>query len=201
MKTSRMSTPLVVLVLVLAAVILPVVVGHARKLLAQDIEKSLDIERYPNEPFLLVELKVSDKSIKSKIAPRQRRGDEGLDNVKFKESPEWFRRVSITLRNTSDKPITGLQAYLYFKVPGSITLFGVGLDASTKLKRGVIEPGDEVDLTVGDRRWNLTADILKQHGADVNLAAVTLSIERVWFSKDLQWSKGHLLRRDSREWL
>ena len=197
MKTSRISTPLVVLVLVLATVILPGIIGHARKLLVQDSEKSLEIERYPNEPFSLVDLKVSERSIKNKIALTQRRGANGLDNAKFKDQDDWFKRVWITLRNTSDKPIIGVQAYLYFKIPGYSTLFRVSLEASTKLKRGLIEPGDEVDLRVSGQRWGYTAGILERHGADATRAVVTLSIDTIWFTNDLQWTKGHLMRRDA----
>ncbi len=185
------------LVLMLITAFLFYSIGQANRSQAQDAEKSLDIERYPNEPFSLIDLKVSEQSIKSKIALKQRRGEEGLDNVRFKEREDWFKRVWIRLRNTSNKPISGVQAYLYFKVPGAPMQFRVGLEASTSLKRGVVEPGDEVDLKVSDQRWSYTADMLRQHGADVNLAAVTLSIERVWFTKDLQWTKGHLIRRDA----
>ena len=55
----------------------------AASAVSQNTEKSLDIERYPNEPLELVDLKVSERSIKNMIGVRSRRDSEGLDNVKF----------------------------------------------------------------------------------------------------------------------
>jgi hypothetical protein len=54
-----------------------------------------------------------------------------------------------------------------------------------------VEPGEEVELKVSEQRWNFTAEILKKHGADANLAAVTLSTDIVVFSDGLQWNRGH----------
>jgi len=163
---------------------------------AQDEQRSIEIERYPNEPLSLVDLKVSGHSITPNIAPRYRNKGHGLDDAKFKDTEGWFRRVRILLRNTSGKPITGLQAYLYFKIPGSPVQFRLGLEATSIEKGGRVEPGAEVVLTVSDERWHITSEIIKQYGADVNLATVTLAIDSVWFTKDLQWSKGHMLYRE-----
>jgi hypothetical protein len=195
MNSPRLNTLFVGLV-VLVTGLLVYPLGTASKSPAQDAEKSLDIERYPDEPLELVDLKIGDQSVKHKIAIKRRRDSEGLDEVRFHETDEWFRRVWVRLRNTSGKPITGLEAGLYFKVDGAPVLFRVGLDASTSLKRGVVEPGEEVELKVSEQRWNYTANNLKKHGADANLAAVTLVIEMVAFSDDLMWHKGHLVHRD-----
>jgi hypothetical protein len=99
MKNSRLG--ILTIVFLVGTGLLVGTIGHARRSRAQDADKSLDIERYPNEPLSLVELKVSDQSVKSKIATKLRSGDEGLDNVKFKDQTDWFKRVSIRLRNTS----------------------------------------------------------------------------------------------------
>src|SRR5713101_2629188 len=63
-------------------------IGQARKSAAQDVEKSLDIERFPDEPLKLVELKIGDDSIKSaiKVKSRDRVNHWGIDNVKFREN-------------------------------------------------------------------------------------------------------------------
>ena len=63
MKSSRI-TLLVVLVLVTATVLLPVLVGHASKSFVQDSERTLDIERYPNEPLELIDIKIGEQHIK-----------------------------------------------------------------------------------------------------------------------------------------
>jgi hypothetical protein len=195
MNPPRLKTLFVALV-VLVTGLLVYSLGHASRSTAQDAEKSLDIERYPNEPLELVDLKIGDQSVKNKIAVKVRKGEEGLDNVKFRDSDEWFKRMRITLVNVSGKTVVGMRAYLYFKVPNTQTLFSVQLARSKHLQLAALEPGAEVDLIVTDQLWSPIANLLKQSGADVNLAAVTFSVENVMFSDGLQWNRGHMLRGD-----
>ena len=79
---------------------------------AQEPEKALEIERYPDEPLQLVNLRIGTQSLKEHI--RQKFKDPksklGLDRVSFKEKDDWFKRVSVTLRNTSTRPIYGIGA-------------------------------------------------------------------------------------------
>jgi hypothetical protein len=49
------------------------VVAHTSPI--QDADKTLDIERYPDEPLELVELKIGDQPIKDKIATKWRHDD------------------------------------------------------------------------------------------------------------------------------
>lgn len=196
MKNSRAIVLFAPLLIFLATGFVLAPFGQAANSAGQDADKSLDIERYPNEPLELVELKVGEQAIKNKITIKFRRNDEGLDSVTFKERDGWFRRIRVRMRNTSGKPIVGVRAHLYFKPPGSQTLFSVDLNASTELKQGLLEPDAEVDLAVVEQRWNLTADILKQHAVDPDLASVTLSVENVAFRDGLQWHKGHIVHRD-----
>jgi hypothetical protein len=197
----KYSRPTVVFVSFAAVGLLFTYIGHARKSSAQEADKSLDIERYANEPLELVDLKVSEQSIKSKIKVKHRNGDqgrEGLDKVEFQDQHDWFKRVRIRLRNVSGKPIVALQAYLYFKPTPAQDRFSVSLVSSKRLGLGgaALGPGDEIELTVNEQSWSMTASILRQYGVDANLGSVTLSEDIVAFSDDLQWSKGHLLHRD-----
>jgi hypothetical protein len=106
------------------------------------------------------------------------------------------RYRKVRLRNISGKPINGLRSYLYFKPPGSTVLFRVALVPSRDLQLQNVDAAAEIDLTVTNQQWNQTAEILKQHGADPKLSAVTFSVELVSFSDGLQWYRGRLLRRD-----
>lgn len=196
MKTSRISTPLVVLVLAIGTVLLPVLIGHARKSFAQDSEKALDIRRHVNEPLELIDLKVNQRSIKNMIAVSRRKGDDRLDTVRFQDLDDWPRRMRISLRNVSGKTIVGLQAYLYLKPPGSPVLFSVTLKSSNSLESTVLEPGDVVEAVVDDGSWNRTVNRLTQQGWNPSMAAVTFSVGIVAFRDGLQWNKGHMLRRD-----
>lgn len=167
-------------------------IGHAAKSSDQVVEKSLDIERYPDEPLELVDLKVGDQSVKNKIGVKRRRDREGLDEVKFHETDEWFKRVRIRLRNVSGRPIIGLRVYLYFEPPLTKTLFRVQLTNPRQLQSEPLEPGAEIDLVVEDKSWRQTEGILNQYGANANLAAVTLSMDIVAFSDGSQWYRGSL---------
>jgi hypothetical protein len=198
MKTSRMRTLLAVLVLILPTVILSGIIGHARKLLVQDAEKSLDIERYPNEPLELVDIKVGEKSLKDniKIKSRDNISKWGRDNVKFKEKDGWFKHLKIRLRNISGRPIYGLRAGLDFQPPDQRILFRLPLTWTRELKRDPLQPGNEIDLEVNDLLVSRAMDRMIPYTADANLSLVSFSLDDAYFSDDLMWSRGVLLRRD-----
>src|SRR5438132_8307489 len=94
-----------------------------------DAEKSLDIERYPNEPLALVDLLIRQNSVKSGIRFKSKDNISqwALDNVRFKEKEDWFKNVKIRLKNVSDRPIYGVDADLYLKHPSMRMLFGISL--------------------------------------------------------------------------
>jgi hypothetical protein len=203
MRHSRLAVLVVTLIVVVIGLTFHVL-GLASSSSAQDTEKSLDIERYTNEPLQLVDFKIGEQSIKGGIATKVRRDNEGLDNVKFREKQDWHKRVWIRLRNISGEPITGLRAYLYFKVPNAPALFSVPLVHSKQLTHQALPPGAEIDLTMGDQLWSQTVSALNQYGADANGAAVTFAVENVMFSEDLQWNRGQIVGRDpynSNKWV
>jgi len=68
MLRSRLSFPFAALMVVIAASLLFVSMGYANNPSAQDAEKTLDIERYPNEPLELVDLKVGEQPVKDKTS-------------------------------------------------------------------------------------------------------------------------------------
>ena len=73
MKRSRLSALLVTLAVLVVPGLRFDPIGHARKSPGQDIEKSLDIERYANEPLELIELKVGEQPVKDRITIKSRR--------------------------------------------------------------------------------------------------------------------------------
>src|SRR2546429_636927 len=163
--------------------------GHA----SQDTEKSLDIERHGSEPLELIDLKVGDQSVRPKIKVKFRRGDDGFDNVRFRDTDDWSKRVRVRLRNVSGKTIVGFQAYLYFKPSGSEVLFSASFKGSKRLEQTVLVPGDESEAEVDGGSWERAITRLTQYGAEANSAEVSLSVGIVAFSDGLQWHKGHTL--------
>ena len=165
----------------------------------QGLEKTLEIERYPDEPLQLVNLRIGTQSVKDRIKQKFRDNISrwGTDNVKFNEKDDWFKRVSITLRNTSNKPVYGLEGYLFFKPAGFPMIFSLPLTGSKELRHDPLQPGAEFELSVNQGLLNYTLADLKNRGTDVSGADVSFSLDTVIFSDELQWYRGQLLRPDS----
>jgi hypothetical protein len=200
MKNSWISSSLVVLVVLGAMTLSPVLIGQAHKSNVQDPEKSLDIGRYPNEPFELVDLKVSQNSVTNAIRfkSKDERSQWGFDNVKFKEGDDWFQRVAVRLRNVSGRSVYGLSVSLYFRHPSLRMLFHTSFKQTqtADLKRQPLQSGDEIDFEVSEASLINTMKTMSQHGIDPNESSVSLSVDSAIFSDDLHWSRGSLMRRD-----
>jgi Putative metal-binding motif len=193
---SPLSVTSVVLVLGLA-----IWIGNSAKTaqIAEGEDRVLEIQRYPDEPLQLTNLKIGPQSVKNRITSKfkDKASQFGLDSVKFNEKDDWVKRVSITLLNASDKPVIGLQAYLFFKPVDFPMMFSVSLTAAKELRRDPIPPGGQIELTVNQSLLNHTLEDVKQRGANVRGAVVSFSLDTVIFSDDLRWYRGKLLRRDS----
>lgn len=166
---------------------------------AQDFDRVLEIETYPDEPLQLVNLRIGTQSVKDSIKQKFRDSASkwGTDSVKFKEKDDWFKRVTITLRNTSDKPVYGVSGFLFFKPLGFPMIFSLTLTNSKALHQNPLQPGEEIELTVSPGMLNHTLEDLKDRGADVTNAAISFSLDKVIFSDDLQWYRGKVLRPDT----
>jgi hypothetical protein len=105
--------------------------------------------------------------------------------------------VSVTLRNTSEKPVYGVKGFLFFQPRGFPMMFSVALTNSKALYQNPLQPGEEIELTVDPGMLNNTLENLKAQGAEVSNAGVSFSLDTVFFSKDLQWYRGKLLHPDS----
>jgi hypothetical protein len=200
MKSSCIRTPLVVLVVIGTMALSPVLIGQAHKSAAQDSEKSLDIGRYPNEPFELVDLKVRQNSVTDAIRfkSRDNRSQWGFDNVKFKEGDDWLQHVAIRLRNVSGRPIYGLTVSLYFRHPSLRMLFQTFLrqTQTADLKRQPLQSGDEIDLVVSEASLINAVKTMRERGIDPIESSVSLSVDSAIFSDDLHWSRGSFMRKD-----
>lgn len=165
----------------------------------QDANRVLEIERYPNEPLQLVSLRIGPHSVKDRIKPKflDKNSKWSIEVVKFNEKDDWYKRVSITLRNSSDKPVYGVEGFLFFKPMGFPMIFSLPLTFAKELRRDPLQPGAEIELTVNQGLLNHTLADLKNRSADVSRAVVSFSLDTVIFSDDLKWYRGQLLQPDS----
>src|SRR5688572_26171750 len=187
---------LLTMLIVIAAYFLFGSIGHANKRAAQ-AQKSLEIERYPNEPLELVNLKIGANSIKGGIKKSGKSINQWRrDRVEFREKHGWFKHVKIKLRNISGRPIYGLRAGFHFQPPGLRMLFNLPLTWAKSLDRDPLQPGEEIDLEVSDQSLNRAIGRMRQYGVEADGSSVSLSVDDAYFSDDLMWSRGVLLRRD-----
>ncbi len=182
----------------LAVFVLALVVGFG-PVQAQELDKSLEIERYPDEPLQLVSLRIGTRSVKEHIKQKSRdqQSKWAIDVVKFEEKDDWVKRLSITFRNTSNKPVHGLLGQLFFKPLGFPTMFGLPLTHSKQLNEEPLQPGAEIELSVDEKVLNRTLEMVKSQGADLRGAVVSFSLDSVVFSDVLRWNRGNLVRPDS----
>src|SRR5215210_4718170 len=93
----------------------------------QRSEQSLLIERHGNEPLELIDVKIGDRSVKSKIKSKWRSGDDGYDEATFAAAEDWPKDIRLRVRNISGKQLTGFQAYIYLKPPAGQLMFSLDL--------------------------------------------------------------------------
>jgi hypothetical protein len=198
---THFKSPLWVTVIVLVLALAALTGNEASRALVQtqEADRMLEIERYPDEPLQLVNLRIGTQSVKDRIKQKikDNKSKWGIDSVKFNEKDDWFNRVSITMRNTSDKPVYGLQAYLFFKPVGFPMIFSLALTGSKELRRDPLPPGAEIELSVNQGLLNHTLTDVNYRGANLSHAVVSFSLDTVIFSDELRWYRGKLLRPDS----
>lgn len=173
--------------------------GFSRLAQTQTADRVLEIERYPDEPLQLVKLKIGTQSVEDRV--RQKFKDNqskwAIDRVEFSEEDDWVKRISITFRNTSDKPIYGVLGQVTLKPLGYPMMFGVPLTASRRLRPEPLEPGAEIELSINPAQLNQILEAAKGQNADLRGAVVSLSLDSVSFSDELQWYRGKLLKPDT----
>ncbi len=173
--------------------------GRAGALPAQDAEKVLEIERYPNEPFELVDITVGAHSVKHtlKTKPRIPGSDWWRDVVMFRENNGWFRHLKIRLRNTSGKPIYAVVANFHCASTKEKMLYGMQLNATRPLGLQPLQPNEEVELTLRDKVLEGTIQTVQQAGLDIDSLPASVSVDSAWFSETTMWNRGSMLERDS----
>ena len=172
----------------------------------QDEERSLDIERYPNEPLELVDIRIRNNSVKKEIKFKSKddRSKWGLDNVRFKEKDDWFKNVRIRLRNVSGNTIYGISVSLFLKDMSKRMIFGISLEPKNRnLKKHPLEKDEEADFEVKEESLNEAMSLMLQYAVDPLRTPVSLSVDSAVFGDNLLWRRGSLLRRDqnnARKW-
>lgn len=162
-------------------------------------ERKLEIQRYPNEPLQLIDLRISGESVKDRIAQlRSYPNKWGTDAVSFSDTEDWYKRVSFTFKNVSDKPVRGVRAFLFFKSADGKN-FMVQLTSMRDLWHSALQPGEDVEVIMSDSEWANMQPVFQQQGVDANSCAVSFSLDTAIYGEKLWWDRGRMLHPDPAE--
>jgi len=163
-------------------------------------EKSLNIERYPNEPFELVDIKIGSTSIKNllKSKLKDNRSKMGMDNAKFRDDDDWSKKVKLRLRNISGRPIYGMSASIFFEHHAPRVAFELPLKRlqHSNVKNDPLQPRDEIDLEVAESSFTETMAKITRYGLNPSELMVVVAVRSAFFSDDFGWFGGSFMRRD-----
>jgi hypothetical protein len=160
-------------------------------------ERKLQIQRYPDEPMQLTDLRISGESVKDRIVQLKTYQNKwSTDSVSFNDTEDWYKRLSFTYKNVSDKPVRGVRAFLFFKPEDGKKTFMVQLTSLSDLWKNALQPGEEVEIILSDIELAKILPAIQEEGVDLNSCAVSFSLDTAIYGEKLWWDRGHLLHPD-----
>lgn len=155
-------------------------------------ERTLKYKAWQNEP-----LKISHIKIK---------GAHALFDQKIVADDDWFRGLTVSVKNTSDKTITFIDLMLMFPpAEGSVRpasdhlLYGhypppPGETGTPHPDQPPLKPGDEATLVLTD--YEGTRQFLDAVGKPKSIKEIEVRIGELVFEGEVKWKAGQLFRRD-----
>ena len=142
--------------------------------------------KYPNTP-ISVELKLDGKE---------------MPDRKAKGGPDWIRKLTLEVTNTSGKEISSLWINLVLREPvlgaREATPETAGIVITVELRHSniqVLAAGDRITLKPPPAMVDYWTKYARQQGMD-DIEKVTLDIRQVGFTDDTVWTRGRLSRKD-----
>ena len=128
---------------------------------------------------------------------------EPLQNREAQAGPDWLRRISLEVTNTSGKDISSLLINLKLREPPfgvKATLETVGIEINFELQHSepkikVLSAGDRVTLKPPVTMVDYWTRFALEHGME-DIEKVTLDIRSVRFTDDTGWFLGWRTRKD-----
>jgi hypothetical protein len=162
---------------------------------AQKQTRVIKQKSWRDEPVKVTLLKVRGKSIK-------------LDQD-FEEDDDWLNGLTISVTNTSDKPITYLGFRIDFPHPGGISRdnpipaydFSYGhkpSSANTASPDDIkpIMPGETKDFTISDNDYAIVRQLLGQSGYPAIIKHIDIVLDDIGFADGTLWRAGTMHKRD-----
>lgn len=129
-------------------------------------------------------------------------------NEKFLSGEDWLNGLTITLKNSSDKPILLTSVQLQFPRPEG-TKGGIAVDdisygnrallaqpAEASAASAILAPGQSIDVHVSSDDLDRINSLLSFSGYKGNIDSVAIRIGHTIFADDTMWYAGTSLQRD-----
>lgn len=161
---------------------------------AQQENRTLKNKKWKNEPLQIFNLKVEGKQVKFR--------------EKFVGSNDWFRNLSVSVKNVSDKTVVFIDLSLIFPANEAVVqnvpsrdhlIYGnypvmLGETTILHVDQPPLNPGDTATLILSD--YAGTREFLNQTGKPQSIKEIEIEISEVIFADGTKWIGGHLHRRD-----
>ena len=131
---------------------------------------------------------------------------------KFKDTNDWFKGLTLKIKNTSDKPVNYVSALVTFTRPkeqkdagripfGEPLIYGISPVELKKIASSnpapSIPPGESIELSLPEKYFDEYKAILKRLDFPDSIKRIEVSLQEVGFEGGLLWSGGEYWRQDS----
>lgn len=160
----------------------------------QQQERIIKKHSWRNEPVKIAKLKIKGAGIEL--------------GQKFQADDDWFRNLTVSVKNTSDKTVVFIDLMLTFPATADPTqeqaasdhlIYGhypppPGESGTPHPDQPPLKPGDSATLILTD--YEGTRQFLDKVGKPKSIKEIEVSIGEIIFENGIKWSGGQLFRRD-----
>lgn len=163
----------------------------------EEQDRIIEVPSFSNEPVKISELRAKGRKVRV--------------GEKFKDSHDWFKGLTIKIRNTSDKPVKYVSVLVSFPRPkeqkeagqlpfGEQLTYGFS-PVDTRAAAGSsptpsIPPGESIELVLSEKLFDEYTSVLKRLAFPDAIKRIELTLQEVGFEDGLLWSGGEFWRRD-----
>jgi hypothetical protein len=163
----------------------------------EEQDRIIEVPSFPNEPVKITGLKAKKGAVRA--------------GEKFKDSDDWFRGLTVKIKNSSNKPVNYVSVLVTFTRPkgqkeagrlpfGEHLTYGV---SPTDLKGSTasgsppsIPPGESVELSLPEKYFDEYKILLQRLDFPDAIKRIEVSLQEVGFEGGLLWSGGEFWRQD-----
>ncbi len=167
----------------------------------QSRQKTITKYEHKSMPLRFGKVKAAGRLLELKAGPETKETQESRED--FEADDDWLKGLAVNFTNTSGRNIVYIQMLLIFPETESAgppmafpMVYGrMPKDSGDRNFDNVLKPGEEIELSLTDERYNKLRGFLKNKSFD-KVASVKLFLEDVAFDDDLMWMGGDLQKRD-----